>query len=95
MKTSKKRLYILLSILVVSICLLLGAFFLFQAKQENTSPDLAGYGAGVHAAVGCCVQQQVHQGDLYRLPGRYGKEQYPGGRQRHFGPEISIFTQNA
>ena len=39
MKTSKKRLYILLGILTVSICLLLGAFFLFQAKQENTSPD--------------------------------------------------------
>lgn len=39
MKPSQKRIYILLGILAVSFCLFLGAFFLFQAKQETNSPD--------------------------------------------------------
>lgn len=39
MKTTKKNLYILLGVLFVSICLFIGAFFLFQAKPESPESE--------------------------------------------------------
>lgn len=39
MRTSKKKLYILLGVLAVSVCLFLGVFLLFQAKQKNTAKE--------------------------------------------------------